>query len=118
MGPNNLNSHFSHCYFLTLVYDCTRFTWIFLLKKNSDVSMAIPKFFNLIATQFDKKIKEFISNNAKKLAFIEFFNDKGVVHQFSCVGRLQQNSMVERKHQHLLNVAHALYFQSQIPLQF
>ena len=117
-GPYNVTAHFGHRYFLTLVDDCTRFTWVFLLKQKSEVVTVIPKFFNMVATQFDKKIKEFRSDDAKELAFTDFFNEKGILHQFSCVDRPQQNSVVERKHQHLLNVAHALYFQSRIPIQF
>ena len=71
---------------------------------------AIPKFFNLVETQFNNKIKRFRSNNAWELTFNELFDEKGVLHQYSCVDTPQQNSVVERKHQHLLNLAWALYF--------
>ena len=91
---------------------------MYLLKHKSDVAIIIPKFFNLVYTQFNAKIKTFKSDNAKELLFDEFFADKGVVHQFSCVERPEQNSVVERKHQHLLNVARALFFQSRVPIAF
>lgn len=72
-GPYHVTSHSSRRYFLTLVDDCTCFTWVFLLKHKSEVTTVIPKFFNLIHTQFDKKIKEFKSDNAKELAFTDYF---------------------------------------------
>ena len=80
-----------------------------MLRQKSDVLHIVPKFFQLIETQFSKVIKSFRSDNAPELKYTEFFAQKGTVHQFSCVERPQQNSVVERKHQHLLNVARALF---------
>jgi len=44
-----------------------------------------------------------------------FFVCKGIVHQTSCVNTSQQNSIVHRKHDHLLNVARSLMIQSYLP---
>ena len=45
-----------------------------------------------------------------------FLKEKGVRHQFSCAYRLDQNAVVEREHQQLLNIDRALYFQSKVPI--
>lgn len=46
------------------------------------------------------------------------FKDRGIVHQSNCVCTPRQNSVVERKYRHLLNVAHALRFQTSLSLYF
>jgi len=47
-----------------------------------------------------------------------FTNLRGIVHQRSCVECPQQNGIVDRKHQHILNVARSLSFQAHLPKNF
>lgn len=117
-GPLHSSTLHDQRYFFTIVDDCTRFTWVFLLHNKSDAPHRFSRFYTMIDTQFNSKIKAVRTDNAKELAFTEFGHQTGMVHQFSCVQRPEQNSVVERKHQHLLNVARSLYFQSRVPIKF
>ena len=74
------------------------------------------RFFAMVKTQFAASIKCLRSDNAQELALTDFLASQGTLHQFSCVERPQQNSVIERKHKHLLNVARALFFQSKVPI--
>lgn len=117
-GPYAHPTYEGKRFFLTLVDDCSRFTWLFLLKHKSEASIYVQQFFAMVQTQFGVSIKCLRSDNAKELTLTEFLASTGTLHQFSCVERPEQNSVVEMKHQHLLNVARALYFQSKVPISF
>ena len=88
-----------------------------MLKNKSDCITVIPQFFSYVENQFKTSIKAFRSDNAKELVFKDFFPQKGVLHQFFCVERPQHNSVVERKHLHILNIARTLLYQSNVPIK-
>jgi len=50
--------------------------------------------------------------------FPVFLKNKGIELQNSCIHTPQQNDVVERTHRHILNVAHSLMFQLNVPLEF
>ena len=117
-GPYRVSTCNGHKYFLTIVDDHTRTTWVYLMKSKSDASKIIPAFYHLVHTQFNAIIKVVRTDNAPDLELTSFFTSKGIIHHLTCVETPQQNGVVERKHQHLLNVARALRFQSNVPISF
>ena len=62
-GPYSVPSLNGSRYFLTLVDDHNRCTWVYLLKHKSDALTLIPSFFHMILTQFNVPIKAFRSDN-------------------------------------------------------
>ena len=118
-GPYRIKTHSGCNYFLTLVDDKSRASWVFLLPDKSVVHLHLTEFVMYIKTHFKRTIKVFRSDNGT-----EFVNHHvhslcsahGIVHQTSCAYSPQQNGIVERRHRHLLNVARSLKFHASIPL--
>lgn len=117
-GPYHQSTYDGKRYFLTLVDDCTRFTWAYLMSSNVEAAGFVISFFKLIKTQFGITIKQFRSDNAKELFLSDFLKEQRTINQFPYIYRPQQNVVVERKHQHLLNVTRSLLFPSKVPLNF
>lgn len=68
-GPFSTESVEGFRYFFTLVDDCTRMTWVYMLRNKSDVSVSFPTFLKLVNSQYNAKVKAIRSDNAPELAF-------------------------------------------------
>ena len=67
-------------YFLTIVDDYSRFTWIFLMRHKNEAQSLLKRFFNYVLTQFESHIKIFRSDNGGEFISLRpFFLDHGVI---------------------------------------
>ena len=66
-GPFSVPTNDGFKYFLTIVDDFSRATWIYLLKNKSDVLHVFPAFINMVHTQYQTKLKSVRSDNAHEL---------------------------------------------------
>jgi hypothetical protein len=86
--------------FITFIDDCTRMTWVYLLKRKADVSHIFPNFTKMIKNQFGVSIKGIRTDNARDYfnkILSPYFEKEGIIHQSSCVNTPQQNGLPKRK---------------------
>lgn len=91
-GPYNISTRKKFSYFLTIVDDYSRMTWIYLMQHNSDFLKTLELFNNFVQNKFSSSIKVLRSDNAREFDDVEckkFFQAQGIVHQTSCNYRPQ-----------------------------
>lgn len=116
-GPFSTISTLGHKYFLTLVDDYSRHTWVVFLKTKDQTKQSLINFIAYIENQFHTTLKCLRTDNGTEfIAMTSFLLSKGITHQRTCVETPQQNGVVERKHQHILDVARSIFFHSNVPL--
>lgn len=113
-GPMPFVTYGNHKYFLTIVDDFSRCTWLFFLVNWQKPGCT----YNILQLLFSMSIQKVRSDNGQEFNIPCYFVEKGIIHQTSCVYTPKRNSVVEQKHQHILNVARALKFQSGLPDKF
>lgn len=116
-GPGQKPTVNGEEYFLTIVDNYSRYTWIFIIKDKGSTRMELQHFYAYVETQFETNIKIIRSDNGLEFSVL-FYAFKGIFHQTSCTYTSQQNGVAERKHQYILNIGRALKFQSSLPLGY
>lgn len=94
---------------VTFIDDHTRLCWVYLMKDKYEVPEIFKCFSKMIETRVDAKISILRSDNGT-----EYFNKKLSVSS-TCSNTPQQNGIAKRKNRHLLEVATAIMFESNVP---
>lgn len=104
-GPYNTHTFDGNKFFLTIVDDFSRITWIFLLKLKSDILVVLKQFFRMVLTQFNVPVQGVRYDNGGKFVSDQMqalFKELGIIHYKTCVYTPQQNGVAEKKHRHIL----------------
>lgn len=95
-GPMDVQSIGGSSYFMTIIDDFSRFTFVFCLKKKSEAFEVFERFAATVEKQTDRQIKVVRSDNGKEfinIKFQNFFARKGIVHQTTVCYTPQQNGV-------------------------
>ncbi|KAI5323105.1 hypothetical protein L3X38_032177 [Prunus dulcis] len=101
-GPAHVTSH-DFRWFVMFIDDCTRLTWIYLMKHKHGVASILPVFCAMVHTQFHANVKVFRTDNGGEYVnhtLTQFFRDQGIIHQTTTPFTSQQNDVSEHKNRH------------------
>jgi transposase InsO family protein len=110
-GPIAYISIGGNKYGLVIVDDYSHFTWVFFLQDKSEIQEVLKKFLRRAQNEFDDKVKKITSDNDtefKNTQVEEFLDEEGIKHEFSAPYTPQQNGVVERKNQTLIEMARTM----------
>ena len=98
-GPCPVVSPTRFRYFVIFVDDCSRTTWLYLMKNRSELFSHFRAFYAEIHTQFHVSVQNLRSVNAKEYLseqFQSFMFKNDILHQTSCVDT-PQNGVIDKK---------------------
>nr|GFA69483.1 retrovirus-related Pol polyprotein from transposon TNT 1-94 [Tanacetum cinerariifolium] len=118
-GPMRIASINEKRYILVIVDDYSRYTWVHFLRSKDETPEVIIKFLKRITVLLQSLVIIIRTDNDtefKNQVLIEYFDNVGISHQMSSVQTPQQNGVVERRNQTLVEVARTMLIFSRAPL--
>ncbi|KAL0534481.1 hypothetical protein IC582_028772 [Cucumis melo] len=90
-------------YVITFIDNCSDYTFIYLFKNKSDAYEMFKAFVTEIENQFNKRIKRLSDRGTEydSVAFNEFYNSKGIIHEIITPYSPEMNGKAERKNRTL-----------------
>ena len=120
-GPSKFATLDGSRWFVTFIDDCTKMTWVCLMKSKSEVNLLFQNFHKMVYSQYNEQIQVLRSDNGSEYLSFElkgYLEAHGTIHQTTCFDTPQQNGVAERKNRHLLEVVRASLIEAHMPLSY
>nr|GFC04247.1 retrovirus-related Pol polyprotein from transposon TNT 1-94 [Tanacetum cinerariifolium] len=118
-GPMRIASVNGKRYVLVIVYDYSRYTWVYFFRSKDEAPEVIIKFLKRITILLQSPVIIIRTDNDtefKNQVVKEYFNTVDISHQMSSVRTPQQNRVVERHNRALVEAARTMLIFSRAPL--
>ncbi|GJV18246.1 transposable element [Tanacetum coccineum] len=120
-GPSRVPSLGGARYFLSIIDDFSRMTWVFMLKHKSEAFEKFKHWKILIENQTGRKIKRLCTDNGLEFCsreFNDFCRDEGIARHYTVRYTPQQNWVAERMNRTLLERTRCLLLNAGLDRSF
>ena len=116
---SHITSIDNYHYYLVLIDHFSRYTWLYPLKKKSQVKEVFIAYKALVENRFQAKIGTLFSDNGGEyVALRSFLSEHGISHLTSPPHTPQHNGVSERKHRHIVETGLTLLSASSMPREY
>ena len=108
-------------YFVTFIDDATRYSWVYIIKKKSDVFDTFCNWKSMVEKQYESKIKILRSDNGGEYTsklFEAYLKKEGIIHQKTVPHTPEQNGVAERLNRTLIESVRSMISDSGLPKTF
>jgi transposase InsO family protein len=120
-GPISPSTPSGNVYFLLLVDDMSHYMWLTMLRSKADAPAAIMAFQARVERETGKKLKVLHTDNGGEFTSVQFGEycaGEGIQRHFSAPYSPQQNDIVERRNQMVVNTARSILHARGMPGHF
>ncbi|KAI3746827.1 hypothetical protein L6452_09268 [Arctium lappa] len=118
-GPMRTQSLGGKKYMLVIVDDYSRYTWVKFLRSKDETPKVLITFLKTTLVNMQRHVKFLRTDNGtnfKNKIVEEYLESVGISHQYSAARTPEQNGVVKRQNRTLVEAAHTMLSQSDLPL--
>ena len=108
-------------YFVTFLDDCTRYVWVYIVKRKGEVLQKFREWKALVENSSGRKVKILRSDNGGEYTsneFVKYLSQEGIKHELTIPHTPQQNGAAERLNRTLIEGVRTMLADSKLPHGF